>query len=418
MLNTHGFLGFILPHKFFNAKYGEPLRGLLAEGKHLREIIHFGDQQVFANATTYTCLFFLNSKETQNFHFIQAHSLPAWRQGESQPEGDITTNKATSHAWNFVVGQAAELFERLSEMPVKLSDMAHLFVGLQTNADDVYILEEVERKGQQVFCKSKATDKIHPFENAHLKRFLKGSLNIRRYFLSNLTKRLIFPYENINDKAVLIDPTDYEKRFPLTWAYLKENKRRLAARNKNKKSAAEWHGYVYRKNHARLNNSKLLVPSLAPGATFAADLDGEFFFVGSGGGGGGGYGISLLENADISYFYLLGILNSKLSSFVLRNISTTFRGGYLALNRQYIEQLPIRTVDFKDSNDKPRHDQMVDLVKNMLTLHRKLAEAKVPQTKTVLQRQIENTDKQIDQLVYELYGLTEEEIKIVEESAG
>lgn len=394
------------------------MRSLLAEGKHLKEIIHFGDQQVFTNATTYTCLLFLNKKDVQNFHFIQAHNLSAWRQGEAQPEGDISTNKVTSHEWNFIVGPGAELFERLSDMPVKLSDTAHLFVGLQTNADDVYILEEVERKGKQVFCKSKATGKIHPFENAHLKRFLKGSLNIRRYFLSNLTKRLIFPYETINDKAVLIDSTDYEKRFPLTWAYLKENKRRLAVRNKGKMSGGKWHGYVYRKNHARLNNSKLLVPSLAPGATFAADLDGEFFFVGSGGGGGGGYGISLLENADISYFYLLGILNSKLSSFILRNISTTFRGGYLALNRQYIEQLPIRTIDFSDRTDKARHDKMIDLVEQMLKLHKKLALAKVPQTKTVLQRQIETTDQQIDQLAYELYGLTDEEIKIVEGSAG
>ena len=51
-----GRLGFILPHKFFNAQYGEPLRALIAQGKHLAEVVHFGDQQVFENATTYTCL--------------------------------------------------------------------------------------------------------------------------------------------------------------------------------------------------------------------------------------------------------------------------------------------------------------------------------------------------------------------------
>ncbi|MBW2357403.1 MAG: hypothetical protein JRF21_01525 [Deltaproteobacteria bacterium] len=51
----------------------------------------------------------------------------------------------------------------------------------------------------------------------------------------------------------------------------------------------------------------------------------------------------------------------------------------------------------------------------MLTLHKKLAEAKIPQAKTVVQRQIETTDRQIDKLVYELYGLTQEEIELVEE---
>ena len=47
LLNPHGRLGFILPHKFFNAQYGAPLRGLLTEGKHLLGVVNFGDEQVF-----------------------------------------------------------------------------------------------------------------------------------------------------------------------------------------------------------------------------------------------------------------------------------------------------------------------------------------------------------------------------------
>ena len=59
---------------------------------------------------------------------------------------------------------------------------------------------------------------------------------------------------------------------------------------------------------------------------------------------------------------------------------------------------------------------MVELVEQMLDLNKQLAGAKEPQTKTVLQRRIETTDSQIDRLVYELYELTEDEIKIVEGS--
>ena len=82
-----------------------------------------------------------------------------------------------------------------------------------------------------------------------------------------------------------------------------------------------------------------------------------------------------------------------------------------------LRKLPIRTIDFRDPTDKARHDQMVELVEQMLHLNKQLAEAKVPQVKTVLQRQIKTTDRQIDQLVYELYGLTEEEIRIIEGTA-
>ena len=59
---------------------------------------------------------------------------------------------------------------------------------------------------------------------------------------------------------------------------------------------------------------------------------------------------------------------------------------------------------------------MVKLVERMLDLHKRLASAKVPTEKTRIQRQIKTADKQIDKLVYELYGLTDEEIKIVESS--
>ena len=57
---------------------------------------------------------------------------------------------------------------------------------------------------------------------------------------------------------------------------------------------------------------------------------------------------------------------------------------------------------------------MVKLVERMLGLHKRLSAAKIPDEKTQIQRQIDVTDKQIDKLVYDLYGLTEEEIKIVE----
>jgi hypothetical protein len=59
---------------------------------------------------------------------------------------------------------------------------------------------------------------------------------------------------------------------------------------------------------------------------------------------------------------------------------------------------------------------MVALVERMLDLNKRLMAAKTSQEKTIIQRQIEATDRQIDRLVYELYGLTEEEIRIVEEA--
>jgi hypothetical protein len=242
---------------------------------------------------------------------------------------------------------------------------------------------------------------------------LKGSLNIRRYYLDNVTKRLIFPYEMQEGRSVLITADEYARRFPLTWEYLKANRERLSIRDKGR-MGDEWYGYVYKKNHTRFVLPKLLVPSIATGSAFAADLRGRYYFVGSGGGGGGGYAITMPGAEDAAYLYLLGLLNSTLLSAYLRSISTPFRGGYIALNRQYIEQLPISTIDFTNPNDKKQHDQIVTQVEHMLGLHKRLAEAHNPYDKSFLQSQIAATDAAIDRLVYTLYGLTDEEITVVE----
>jgi hypothetical protein len=415
LLKPQGRLGFILPHKFFNAQYGEGLRSLIAAGNFLDKVVHFGDRQVFAGATTYTCLLFLEKAALPECEFIKVDNLGDWRITGEAKAGVIPAQSITAAEWNFSIGRDAGLFEKLSQMPVRLGDVGHLFVGLQTDADDIFILEQMsfDKNNKLVSCKSKYTNSMHWFEDNHLKYLLKGSLNIRRYYLSDLTKRLIFPYSTYNGKLKIIDSKDYKHNYPLTWTYLDENRKRLSERN-NGKMGQEWYGYVYKKNHNKFSFPKIILPSIGKGGCFAFDPDGKYYFVGSGGGGGGGYGITLSKNYNISYQYLLGLLNSRLLDAYLKNITTYYSGGYIALNRQYIEKLPIRAIDFNDPADQARHDRLVSMVENMLTWHKNLAAAQTPQEKAVLERQIAATDHMIDQLVYELYGLTEAEIKLVE----
>jgi glycosyltransferase A (GT-A) superfamily protein (DUF2064 family) len=114
-----------------------------------------------------------------------------------------------------------------------------------------------------------------------------------------------------------------------------------------------------------------------------------------------------------SLHYLQGFLSSHHLDTYLHSISSPFRGGYWSYGKRFIEQLPIRTINFNDSTHKARHDRIVELVERMLSLHNRLADVQVPHDKAILQQQINVTNQQIDRLVYELYGLTEEEIKMV-----
>ena len=411
LLNTQGRLGFILPHKFFNAKYGQALRGILSEGQHLAEVVHFGDQQVFSGATTYTCLLFLDKAGRDGCNVQKVSDLPAWLSHRQAVAGRVPASRITEKEWNFVVGPGAGLFCKLTDMQTRLADISdRVFQGLVTGADPVFILTLTDEGGYY----SESTARIHQLEDELMHPLCKGSVNLRRYHVSNVTKCILFPYALSEGRAQLLSSCRLRDEYPLTWEYLKANRAKLESRERGKWKHARWYAYGRSQNLNQMEQQKLMTPSIASSAAFTLDAQQRYYFVGSGGGGGGGYGVTLRDDALPEYKYVLGLLNSHLLDFYLKLISTPFRGGYYAYNRQYIAQLPIRTIDFNDPADVARHDRLVALVEQMLALHKQLAAAKTPTAKTMLQRQIEASDRQIDRLVYELYHLTEEEIGIVE----
>jgi len=129
------------------------------------------------------------------------------------------------------------------------------------------------------------------------------------------------------------------------------------------------------------------------------------------------YSLLPAPSTQESILYWLGILNSKLMWWFLKNTGYVLRGGYFTFKTEYLNPFPLHTIDLNNAADKTRHDRMVELVEGILDLHKQVAIAKTVHAKTNLQRQIDATDAQIDKLVYELYELTPDEIKIVEAAA-
>jgi hypothetical protein len=111
-------------------------------------------------------------------------------------------------------------------------------------------------------------------------------------------------------------------------------------------------------------------------------------------------------------------MNSKLLWRFLQEIAAGRRGGFIEAKPFYVEQLPIRTIDFSNPSEKVQRDKLVALVDNMLELQENYHNARMERDKKLYERQINIVDAQIDRLVYELYGLTEEEINVVEGSEG
>lgn len=135
----------------------------------------------------------------------------------------------------------------------------------------------------------------------------------------------------------------------------------------------------------------------------ALDTDGLYYPLNN-------YSYSILKEEPYSLKYVLGILNSALVNFYFANTYIDYN-----IKPTYLQQLPIRRIDFDYPEEKRMHDGLVALVDKMLDLNNRLASTPITLSneRDKLQREIERTDRQIDNLVYDLYGLTKAEKEIV-----
>jgi hypothetical protein len=413
LLNKSGKLGFICPHKFFNAQYGAPLRKLLAEGKNVSHVIHFGDQQVFDGATTYTCLLFLAKVGSKQLEFERVTDLEAWRSTGEASEGKIPAANITATEWNFAVGHGTGLFEKLTRMPVKLGRISNgMFVGQQTSADTVYLFKEFQQGKRKNTTKvfSKELDELVEIESGILKPVVRSG-SIHRYS-AQATASILFPYEVKDCSARLFTPAELKRDYPLAWEYLIRNKKLLENREKGAFNDAEWYRFGRSQNLGMWEQPKLMVPYMITELAAYLDRVDKYYFINV---TTGGYGVTTDESLW-SLSYLCGLLNSRLLDFYLKKVSTNFHGGYFAANKQYIEQLPIRPVDFSNPFDKSHHEKVVALVGRMLTLNKRKHSGKLaPSENDRVEREIGSSDAELNTLVYELYGTSDEERRIVEE---
>jgi type I restriction-modification system DNA methylase subunit len=416
LLKPGGILGFILPHKFFQAAYGQGLRKLIAEKNALMEVINFRDIQIFEQASTYTCLLFLQKGRDRTFKYSEVAKLedPGKQlqiigeheeyQDDRMRVGKIPKKQVTEAPWSFSFGEEAILVEKIKNMGISLGEVTErIFQGLKTSADGIYILDVIERKSKTIKAFSKTLQKEVMLETELLKPLIKGG-QMRRYLIEEPEKVLLFPYQD----AKLISKRELQELHPRCWEYLLSNRRYLEDREGGIMKGDSW--YAYGRNQALdvVHLPKIITPDFASLASYCYDVKGTYYFTG---GAAGGYGI--LPKNSINSKYLLALLNSRLLDWFHHQGSTRFRGGYFSYESRFIKNHPIRIIDFNNPKDKGLHDDLVKLVDVMLDLRKREQKAEGHELEQ-LKRQIEKADNEIDERVYELYGITEKEKKLME----
>ncbi len=420
LLNSNGSLCFIMPHRYLKTDYGKGLRKFITEKNSLNKIIDFDGYMVFKSASINTCITQLVKNKGKNFIYGQLHahnegqelidsflkeSLAGKTSSQYYTVGQIIKSTLSEEPWVFIWPHEETVWNKMNSMNSSLGDATtHIFQGLKTSADNIYIMDYIKTENGKVQAFSKHLNKEFSLEEGILKPLVKGG-QMRRHRIEQHKKIILFPYM----KGKLISSIEMQKQYPSCWEYLNECKDYLERRERGRFRGNEWYQYGRSQALNVINCKKILVPDYYARASYCLDSGGNYYFCG---GGAGGYGIVLKEGNN--YEYILGLLNSKLLDWYLHKISMrAYQTAYMYV-KKYISQLPIRTIDFDDAEDVKKHDRMVGLVEQMLDLNKKLPEAKTDHDKNLIQRQIDYTDSEIDKLVYELYGLTEEEIKIVE----
>ena len=421
VLRSRGLLGFIVAHRFYKTDYGEGLRQFITKRQLLSKTIDFDGFMVFEDASINTCLLFLERAKNPEFFFARARFI-------KKPPGDVAKElntldqkngtsgfdsgslaawRFTSAPWVFIWKREESIWEKLLGVGQFLADVTtHIFQGVKTGADGYYIGQTIRERGDSEFLVFEHERGPVEIEKDLLKPLIKGG-EMRRYRIGPTQKRILFPYS----KGVLLDQYVLAKQYPKAWSYLLRHKNFLSNREDGKMKGTGWYGYTRSQALTTMFLGKIITPDYYAHASYCLDVDGSFFFCG---GGAGGYGI--VGNRDTEPKFLLGLLNSTLLDWFLHKISLrAYQTAYMYV-KKYIEQLPICRIKFSDIADKNRHDRVVELVERMLDLNKQLATAKTDHAKTNLQRQTDATNAQIDKLVYELYGLTEDEIKIVKDT--
>lgn len=420
LLKPGGRLGFITPGKFLKADYGRRIRQLLHQNCTVESIIDLSAQQVFAEATTYPVIIVLK-KGTEDkllrYSFISADidlSKTTQLIDISILPTTTTNQEAVGKGIWPPIGSDDTLLAKLAQNTVPLGELSErIFQGLVTSADKVYTLEKRGEPSEGIIkVYSHSLEQEFKLESALLKPLLSGK-DIERYSSPIPNRLLLFPYKVTEGKAELIPPQEFVSAYPKCWEYLLQNRETLENREQGKMRHERWYAYVYPKNLALHNRRKMAIPRLVSRLAAICDSEGHFYLDNVDVGG-----LILKEKDDAQYLYILGLLNSKLLDLYLHRISVPFRGGFYSANRQFLEPLPIHRIDFDDPTETKLHDDLVALVDRMLELNKHLFPIRnTPcNERDELLREINHTDNEIDNLVYDLYGLTEDERRIVKGS--
>lgn len=354
LLKDGGYLGFITSNKYATAEYGKKLRQFLLENCKIVSIIDASDIDVFRDASTYPYIIIL--QKCSDSTILMANSV----------------------------------------------EIAHI------SADkDIYNIDKIVKKQSEFHNDNNFVFNLNIIDSALIRK-----LNLNTKSLGELCEiREAIHTGNIREKVLFNqkknelcqkviggrDISRYDSRWSGKWILYDP-----AVIDKKKGEYGNFPDKIY------FDGPKLLIRDISLRLTATYD-DSKLYCLNT------LYSVILKNKNDgIILKYILGLINSKLIHYIFSSqfSGSHVSGGYLRFKPMFTKKLPIHLAT--PSEQKP----IIELVDRMLSLNKKLSELGDKNTSETarLKEEISATDAKIDDLVYKLYGITDEERKIIEES--
>ncbi|MBP9914202.1 MAG: Eco57I restriction-modification methylase domain-containing protein, partial [Opitutaceae bacterium] len=405
LLRDGGRYSIIVSSSLLRAAYAEALRAHLGKQAAVLQIVDFGGLAVFADAKdTYVCVPVL-AKAAQPKKFsvcrVSALGFEDLAPVVAQAAYEVPASRLTREAWSLKSDAEAAVFAKIIRNSTPLGKVVggKFYRGILSGLNEAFEITLAERNGLV---------KANPASAALIKPFV-GGQDIRRYHLRATGRHLIvIPSGWTRAQIKSASATDKE-----AWAWFTAKQPGLAkhlgafeaAARKRQDKGEFWWELRSCDYYTALDAPKIMFPDIAKSPRFHLDCDGIYL-------SNTAYCLGVGDAA------LAGILNSRLCWFAISNIAIPFgmRAGEFRyrLFYQYMEQVPIHNYDPKRPTEKLNYEILEGHVEAMLRLHTELVAAKSPDTQTHLQREIAAKERHIDNLVYDIYGLTAEEIALVE----
>jgi len=388
LLADGGYFGMILPSTMLNNLTFSALRRLLLERTSIRSIVNLGGHVFDAVNNDTLILLFSNGPDDGTETTIYDVCKYGKGLGSAALVGTRRlVDKAKAPGYEFELrmsDEIDELFGKMRQHGVRLGDVCGCFQGFVTGSNEAYIVDEAAIRRESL-------------ETGDCKPALFGD-NISRYQPPRSESYVIY----------LTREADLSK-LPNIARRLDPFKAKLSMKREVRNGRQPWFSLHWPRVQANFEQpNKVLVQAirnLALPRRIVATLDQT-----------GAYADHTLnviyaKAADCNLLFVLGVLNSALLNFVFgkKHIDINIKGVYLM-------DLPLPRLDFNDGCQAAKHDKLVSSVQAMLDANSLLVRARTEQERAVYERQTANLDRDIDQLVYELYGLADEDIRLVQDA--